>query len=94
MSQLDALEPKDPDDKKDYLVSWGRHLGEDTIATSIWIVPTGIVKDTDEHEEQTATIWLSGGTLDADYEITNRITTNSTPPRTLDQTITIRVRKR
>lgn len=94
MSQLDQLETKDPGDKKEYSVLWGRHLESDTIATSTWTVPTGITKDSDEHGPQTATIWLSGGTVDTDYQITNRVTTNSTPSRTLDQTITIRVRSR
>lgn len=94
MSQLDNLEPKDPDDDKDYLVGWAKHLDGDTIASSSWIVPSGITKFDESFDAVSATVWLRGGTLGSNYELTNRIITNNTPPRKLDQTITIRVRKR
>lgn len=96
MSQLDHLETKDPDEEKDYKTAWGPQLDPfgDTIASSTWIVPDGITKIIDTFGPTSATIWLSGGTLDSDYEITNRIVSNSIPPRKLDQTITIRVRRR
>lgn len=96
MAQLDQLETKDPDDEKDYIALWGPQLDpfEDTIASSSWIVPDGIVKFDESFTDKTATVWLRGGTLDTDYELTNRIVTSNTPPRKLDQTITVRVRKR
>lgn len=97
MSQLDQLEPKDPDDVKDYGIRWSRHLVADVIASSTWIIPatpTGLTKDSDSFNAvlATTTAWFSGGTVDIDYLVTNRITT--TGGRTLDQTITIRVRSR
>jgi len=96
MSQLDALEPKDPDDKVDYVVNWSRYLGRvgDTILTSTWpVVPTGITKLSDTHDGMRAIIKLGGGTAGTDYQLTNRIVT--TPgDRQRDRTITIRVRDR
>lgn len=96
MSQAELRETKDPDDEKDYKISWGPQLAPfgDTIASSSWIVPEGIVKFDESFTTNTATVWLRGGTLDSDYELVNRIVTNSTPPRRLDHTITIRVRQR
>lgn len=94
MSQLDQLEPKDPNEEKDYKARWGRYLGVDTIASSSWIIPDGITKFNESFDAQSATVWLSGGTLGADYLLVNQIVTNSSPPLKLDQTITIRVRSR
>lgn len=85
--------PKDPDEVKDYVIDWTDRLNEDVIATSTWIVPDGITKDSDsfDADENTTTIWLSGGTLNDNYEFTNRITT--TGGRTLDQTAKLKCRK-
>lgn len=94
MSQLDNLEPKDPDEDKDYVVGWAKHLEGDTIFSSSWIIPDGITKFSESFTPSTAKVWLRGGTLGSNYEITNRIVTNNDPPRKLDQTITVRVRKR
>lgn len=94
MSQLDQLEPKDPNEEKDYKARWERYLGTDTIASSSWIMPDGITKFAESFDTQSATVWLSGGTLGSDYLLVNRIVTNNIPPRKLDQTITIRVRSR
>jgi hypothetical protein len=77
--------PKDPDEIKDYVLEWALLLIADTIATSIWIVPSGIVKNSDSHTNDTTTIWLSGGTAGAKYLFTNRITT--TGGRTYDRTV-------
>lgn len=84
---------KDPEAVLDYQVNWLAWLGSsDTIATSVWIVPSGIVKDSDTNTTTTATIWLSSGEDGADYEIVNRITTAS--GREDDRTITIQVRSK
>lgn len=71
------------------------------IATGTWTVASGITKDSDNKSAVTihgvsyavntvCTIWLSGGTNEANYNLTNRIITNDN--RTLDKTITIPVR--
>ncbi len=86
---------KDPDAVLDYQFNWAEWLTEndsDTIFTSTLIVPTGIIKDSDTKTTTTATIWLSGGTLGEDYDITNRIVTAG--GRTEDRTMTIKVRAR
>lgn len=83
---------KDPNAILDYVNDWSDWLISDTIVTSSWIVPSGITKDDEAQSTTTATIWLSGGTVNTDYSVVNRIVT--TAGRTEDRTITIRVRQR
>ena len=72
-----------------------------TISTTTWTVPTGITKDAENENAVTiggvtydastvATIWLSSGTDNVDYEISCLITTSDS--RTLDKTIVVPVR--
>jgi len=72
-----------------------------TISTVTWTVPTGITKDSSNQAAVTikgivyaintvCTIWLSGGTDGANYDLLCHITTSDA--RTLEQTITIPVR--
>jgi len=72
-----------------------------TISTSVWTVPTGVTKVTDNTNALTyhgntygvdtvAAIKLSGGTDATDYRLLNRVTTSD--GRTLDHVINIRVR--
>jgi hypothetical protein len=81
---------KDPNSVQDYVQPWD--LGDDTIATSTWIVGTGLTKDSDSHDDTSATLWLSGGTLGEEYTATNRITT--TGGRTYDRTIRFLIREK
>lgn len=81
---------KDPDEVLDYVRDWTALLDGDTIATSTWVVPTGITKNSDTHTATAATIWLSGGTLDTNYDVVNRITT--TGGRTFDTTLLFMIR--
>lgn len=86
---------KDPIAVLDYQIDWSAWLtGGETIVTSTWTVPTGIVKDSDNHTTVLTTIWLSGGTTGMRYLLTNRIVTNAIPPRTDERTITIAVKER
>lgn len=85
---------KDPQEVLDYTVDWGANIlatGE-TISTSTWTVPSGITKDSDSKTSTTAVIWLSGGTADTDYDLTNKIVTSGS--RTFERTITIGVRQK
>lgn len=50
-------------------------MGEDTIATSTFTVPSGLGKVAESNTTTTATVKLSGGTLGEIYSVTNRITT-------------------
>lgn len=83
---------KDPNEVKDFKQDWGSKRLQDgeTLLSSLWIVPDGITKDSDTHDDTTATIWLSGGELSKRYALTNRVTTSG--GRTYDDTIHIDVR--
>jgi hypothetical protein len=81
---------KDPDEVLDYRIDWSGALSGDVISTSTWVVPSGIVRDSDTHDDTTATIWLSGGSANSRYIFTNRIVTDG--GRTFDQSVTLEVR--
>lgn len=78
---------KDPSAILDYTFDWSAFLGTDTIATSVWTVPTGITQTAETETTTTTTVWLSGGTVDANYVVVNTITTAG--GRTDQRTITI-----
>lgn len=72
-----------------------------TISSAVWTVPTGITKVSDNTGAVTihgvaypintvATIWLSSGADNTDYDLLCHIVTSD--GRTLDKTIKIRVR--
>ena len=90
---------KDPDSVLDYVLDWnggapGPWLSTgDTISTSAWTLSsTGIDGSTDSNTTTTTTIWVSGGTGNGDYDLTNRIVTAN--GRTVDRTIRIKVLER
>lgn len=66
---------KDPDATLDYTVDWEPFLAGDLIDTALWIIPTGVVSEAESSDSTTATVWLSGGTLGAAYDVICRITT-------------------
>lgn len=66
----------------------------ETISTSSWSVPTGITRVTDTNNDEIATIWLSGGTLNNIYELVNTVVTNSTPTRTFINRLIIPIVKK
>lgn len=81
---------KDPEEVLDYQIDWTDRLDGDTIATSAWTVPTGITQNSNTFTTTATTIWLSGGTLDERYELTNRITTAG--GRTMDQSVRVKIK--
>jgi len=83
---------KDPNAVLDYSIDWTRWLAGDQIATSVWLVATGLTKVADSKTASSATVWLSGGTAGQSYTVTNRITTAG--GRTEDRSFTIRVEER
>ena len=88
-----AIKEKDPDSVLDYTLDWGTDwLDGDTISTSTWSVPAGITMDSEVETATTTTIWVSGGTADQEYELTNQIVTAG--GRTADRTILICVVER
>jgi hypothetical protein len=84
---------KDPNEVVDYELDWAPRLGTlDTIATVTWIVPAGIIKDSQSNTTTVAVIWLSGGTAGETYNVVCRITTVG--GRTYDQTVSLPVKDR
>ena len=83
---------KDPNAVLDYSVDWAKWLDGDTIATSVWTVPAGLTKVSDTNTTTKTTVWLSGGTADQSYTVTNRITT--TGGRTEDRSFIVKVEER
>lgn len=90
---------KDPLAVLDFKVDWaseekpGPWLAvNEEITASEWVIPAGITGSNESSTETTATVWLSGGTLGASYNIRNKITTNQ--GRTDVRTYEIAVRNR
>lgn len=83
---------KDPNAVKDFFIDWSQWLTTgDSLSVSTWTVPAGITKDSDTISGSKTVIWLSGGTVDQDYELVNHITTAQ--GREEDATITIACRQ-
>ena len=84
---------KDPNAVVDFPVDWSPWLEDDTIASSTWVdVDTGVTVTNSSFTATTTTVWLSGGTAERKYKLTNRIVTAG--GRTNDKTITVLVRER
>lgn len=81
---------KDPDEVLDYQLDWSARLGDDTITTSTWTATVGMTLGTTTNTTKATTVWLSGGTLNANYDITNQIVTAG--GRTMEQTVKLKVR--
>lgn len=82
----------DPDETLDFIWDWSKRFapGETISGDVTWIVPGGITKQDQTQTTTAATIWLTGGTIDQDYDITCRVATNQ--GRTMDYTKMIRCR--
>lgn len=89
---LIVFDPKDPDEVLDYKINWAKRLGSDTIVSSTWDVPSGLTHGppADTFTNTTTTVWLSGGTLDAVYDITNHIVTAA--GRHMDQSARLKIK--
>ena len=87
---------KDPNDVLDYVIDWTARLDPDTdtIQSSLWIVPDGITKNSDQimSGSKKTKIWLSGGSVSITYSFVNRVTTVG--GRTMDQTVKIKVKEK
>lgn len=86
-----ALDPKTPDEVKDYGVEWSGQLETGTtISTSAWEAPTGITVDADSIDGTATVCRLSGGTAGTTYILVNEIVTSA--GETLEAAIQIHVR--
>jgi len=81
---------KDPTSVRWYGLDWDDWLPADVfIETSTWSVPSDLsVEDEDVGTRQTM-VKLSGGALEAEYEVANTITTGSGDEQTETRTICI-----
>ena len=94
---------KDADSVLDYKFDWaaltngtGRTdwlASGETISTAVVTVGAGLTKDSDSITDTntSVTVWLSGGTDQTEYTVACKITTDSTPARTVERTIKVYV---
>ena len=102
MSQSSYI--KDPDAVLDYKFDWAASTNGsgssdwlasgETISSHTITADSGITVDSSSVTDTntSVTVWLSGGTVNNDYEITCRVVTSDS--RTDDRTITIKVQER
>ena len=83
----------DPNATLDYHVDWTIWLASgETISTSSWVVPSGLTSSSPSATGTRATVWLSGGTAEALYTVTNRIVT--TANRTEDRSFILHCKEK
>jgi hypothetical protein len=91
---------KDPSAILDYGVDWSDFLQEgESIALSEWFSSSddlvlGVGSYASSKSATATKVWLSGGVAEQSYIVTNRITTDSTPPRVDERSFNLRVKER
>ena len=86
---------KDPNAILDYKFDWSNWLeAGEIIASHVIVVSTGITKDSSSNDDDSVTVWLSGGSAGVSYNVTCRITTDTLPARVEDRTMKIQVVER
>lgn len=91
----DTFADKHPDSDRPATIDWAGDLVSENIATSTWAY-VGDDIALDLHDLSISgtktTVWLGGGTVGKQYKITNTITTDSVPPKTLAATKLLNIR--
>lgn len=86
---------KSPTANLDFAVDWSDWLSDgETIASSTWTSPDGLVIETTSYSDTQSVIWVSDGVINTVYRVINTITTSNTPTRTDQRTVTIKVQDR
>lgn len=86
---------QDPSSVLDYSIVWTDELdGSEAVSTSTWLAPPDITVANPTNTTDTTTVLLSGGRPGVSYVITNRVVTDSSPARTFERSITLRVGQR
>ena len=86
---------KSPTANLDFAVDWSDWLADgETIASSTWTSPDGLVIETTAYSNTQSVIWVSGGVINTVHRVINTITTSNTPTRTDQRTVTIKVQDR
>ena len=84
---------KDPDARLDFVVDWEQWLAsDDWIASAAASVQSGIALHLQTWTSTQHAIWVSGGTVGTEYNVTSRIETNG--GRIDERTFKIRVLER
>lgn len=90
---------KDPAEVLDYQIDWSKRLESDTVAASTWtvtpsdgtlLIGTGAQAPT--WGPRSTTVWLSGGTLDVTYTVTNTMT--SARGRVMEQSVELEIKSK
>lgn len=96
MPQVDVVQTldKDPDARLPLEFDWTDFLQRfgTTIVSSTWIVPAGLIKDTETMTATTTRMFISGGLRGKTYTVTNRIAMPE--GMTTDRSVAIRIRDR
>ena len=83
---------KDPDSLLDYVVDWETWLNGDYIVSADTSAQTGVSVASETNTSVKHTIWVSGGTVGNEYQVTSRIWTNV--GRKDDRTFTLIVQEK
>lgn len=84
---------KDPAAVLDYSMDWTNWLESDELVVdSTWLTPAGISAPNDSNTTKICTVWLAGGVVGREYNITNLIST--THGRQDERSFRIRVKNR
>lgn len=76
VTTIKKLMIKDPQAILDYNIDWEEWLNGDTVLTSVWTVPAGLINyGTNTIPSGLVTVWIGSGTIGTIYELVNRITT-------------------
>lgn len=73
---------------------WLEPVNDEKITAVDWDIPTGVTLTNQATDGYSATAWVSGGSIDTEYEIGCEITTDNTPPRIDERTIILAVEQR
>lgn len=90
MTMRAPLDPKTPDEEKDYGIDWTDQLDGATITASSWVLPSGISSSGDDIDGATAVIRVTGGTAGQNYTLLNAVELSN--GEQLEDVIEIRVR--
>ena len=88
---------KDPDATREITIDYftDGFLGSKTISSATWIVPAGLVKESESNTTTVSSVIISGGRLNDEIEIVNRITFGpSTPAEVTDRTIRVVIKQK
>lgn len=66
---------KDPESIEWFGIDWARWLESDTIASSSWMVPSGLTLTAQENTTTVAKVKLGGGIVGTTYQVVNHIVT-------------------